>query len=126
MVSGRCVADINITKTLLEAGKKAHNGHKRRLEEEKFQEQIVKKARLESLAEKEKLEESRKEMENRKQSMKEKEKALFDLDKQHGQELRSAEKVFSEDNERLKKQLRKTTLMKLGLHKASLMWPVIK
>lgn len=49
-----------------------------------------KKARLESEAEKKRLEESRKELESRKQSLGEKEKTLLQLNKQHEQDLRSA------------------------------------
>lgn len=50
-VSCESVADMNITKGLLESGRKAHNVYKIRLEEEGLERQRAKKARLESEAE---------------------------------------------------------------------------
>ena len=51
-VSSGGVSDINITKGLLEAGRKAHNLYKRRIEEDELEKQQAKKARLESEIEK--------------------------------------------------------------------------
>ena len=67
-VSCGSVADIIITKSLLEAGRKAHNLYKRRIEEEELEKQKAKKARLESEAERQRLEKSRKELESGKQN----------------------------------------------------------
>lgn len=106
------VSDMNITKSLLEAGRKAHNMNKRRMEEEELERQ---KARLESEAEKKRLEESRKELESRKQSLGEKEKSLLQLNKEHEQDLRSAEKLFSEANERLKSAIKKKDFDQAGI-----------
>ena len=47
--------------------------------------------------------------------LKEKEKALLELDKQHGQYLRSAEKLFNEANERLKKAIKKKHYDEVGI-----------
>lgn len=109
------VSDMNITKSLLEAGRKAHNMNKRRMEEEELERQKAKKARLESEAEKKRLEESRKELESRKQSLGEKEKSLLQLNKEHEQDLRSAEKLFSEANERLKSAIKKKDFDQAGI-----------
>ena len=114
-VSPGGVADINITKGLLEAGRKAHALYKRRIEEEEIERQQAKKARLESEAEQKRLEESRKELEGRKLSLKEKEKAMIKLDKQLGQDLQSAEKLFGEANERLKKAIKKKDFDEAGI-----------
>lgn len=114
-VSPGGVADINITKGLLEAGRKAHTLYKRRIEEEEIERQQAKKAKLESEAEQKRLEESRKELEGRKLSLKEKEKAMIKLDKQLGQDLQSAEKLFGEANERLKKEIKKKDFDEAGI-----------
>ena len=82
------VKDMNIIKGLLEA-ERLTMYIKEKVRKRNLGSNRLKRLDLDQKAVRERLEETRKELESRKQSLKGKEKALLELDKQQGQDIRS-------------------------------------